>query len=234
MENRSLGNRGIFDDLTAVFSEERLGRYVRENKGDKHDAIISYSWNIELSQFLYPAIQILEVSIRNTLHRTLTDCFDTSHWFDDAFLYDAEHRAVRQAKEKLLREKKPIEPGRIVAELSFGFWTSLFDVRYEHQQVLWPKLLKPVFPYMPRGQRTRTFLSRKLNQVRLLRNRVFHYEPIWHWKDLQNQHDDIVHLIRWLSPVANEYLKFFDQFPEVCTVGRSIAEMKLKKLETLS
>lgn len=229
MENRSK-IRDFFDDLSVVFSSERLSRYFQENNNDKQKALISYSWNIELGQSLYPAIQILEVSMRNRLHQVMSDYFETAHWFDHSFLYDTEKATVQQAKHKLLRGKKSNEPGRLVAELSFGFWTSLFDVRYEHGQILWPKLLKLVFPFMPRGQRTRAFLSRKLNHVRLLRNRVFHYEPIWHWKDLKVQHDDIVRLIQWLSPTAFEYLKLLDQFPEIYTYEKLEIEMKLKTL----
>ena len=106
-------------------------------------------------------------------------------------------------------------PGRIVAELSFGFWVSLFDKRYEHDQILWPKLIKHIFPFLPKGQRTRDFLSRELNRIKYLRNRVFHYKPIWHWIDLSKQHDSIVHLTKCISPFAAKYLSTLDQFKKI-------------------
>lgn len=213
MENQN----HIFDELSLIFSQQRLDGYLNHAKcnNSKDEALIAYSWNIELSQALYPALQVLEIALRNSLHQVITTFYNTEFWLDLPFLHNNEKEDVQHAKEKLIREKKPLEAGRLVAELSFGFWTALFDIRYEHGQVLWPKLLKPTFPFLPKGQRTRQFLSRELNQIRFLRNRIFHYEPIWHWRDLLNQHTSAVNLIGGLSKSAQEYLNIFDQFKNV-------------------
>ncbi|WP_444945362.1 hypothetical protein ACJJIP_13825 [Microbulbifer sp. VTAC004] len=64
-----------------------------------------------------------------------------------------------------------LDAGRVIAELSFGFWTSLLDRRYK--QVLWPRLLKTAFPEMPRRLRTRNNLSRRFQRICHLRNRIF-------------------------------------------------------------
>ena len=55
-------NHIFFDELSIIFSEERLDGYLNHAKcnNSKTDALIAYSWNIELSQSLYPALQILE------------------------------------------------------------------------------------------------------------------------------------------------------------------------------
>lgn len=155
----------IFDELTVIFSQERLDGYLNHTKCNKSkdDALIAYSWNIELSQALYPALQVLEIALRNSLHQAISSIYNSEYWFDLPFLHYREKEDVLHAKDKLAKEKKPVEAGRVVAELSFGFWTSLFDIRYEHGQTLWPKLFKPTFPFLPKGQRTRPFLSRELN-----------------------------------------------------------------------
>jgi hypothetical protein len=219
----------IFDDLTVIFSQERLDGYLGNAhcSNSKNEALIAYSWNIELSQALYPALQILEIALRNSLHDTITACYQTEYWFDLPFLHVREKEQTIQAKDNLRKDKKPIEVGRIVAELSFGFWTSLFDVRYEHDQTLWPKLLKPTFPFMPKGQRTRSYLSRELNRIRFLRNRIFHYEPIWHWKDLPQQHDSIIYLIKSLSISAAQYLEPLDDFKHIHDDGKLKIKNKL-------
>jgi len=95
-----------------------------------------------------------------------------------------ERAAVGRAKDTLVKQAKPLEAGRMVAELSFGFWTSLLDVRYERSNVLWPHLLRPTFPRMRNRDRKRKTISARINSIRLLRNRVSHHEPIWHWRDL--------------------------------------------------
>ena len=124
----------FFDELSIIFSQERLDGYLGHAKcnNSKSDALIAYSWNIELSQALYPALQILEITLRNSLHQALSTIFDTDHWFELSFLHEKERKQVDKAKDDLRKQKKRITSGRVVAELSFGFWTSLFDIRYEH------------------------------------------------------------------------------------------------------
>ena len=228
MQNQS----HIFDEFTMIFSQERLNGYLRHDtcNNSKTDALVAYFWNIELSQAFYPALQILEITLRNSMHKVMTESFQTEYWYELSFLHNRERARVNQAKESLKKDKKPLEIGRVVAELSFCFWTSLFDVRYEHSQVLWPKLLKPTFPFLPKAQRTRSFLSRELNRIRVLRNRIFHYEPIWHWRDLPDQHYSIINISRCLSPVASKYLSIFDQFPEIYTYGRAQVKINLGRL----
>ncbi|MDC0711753.1 hypothetical protein POL68_25010 [Stigmatella sp. ncwal1] len=34
----------------------------------------------------------------------------------------------------------------------------------------------------------------------LLRNRVFHYEPIWHWEDLPQQYASLRQALGWFEP----------------------------------
>jgi len=221
----------IFDELSTLFSQERLAGYLRHTDcNNKSDALIAYSWNIELSQALYPALQVLEITLRNSLHRAITTAYKTSYWFDLSFLHPKEMAVVNQAKDSLKRDRKQIEVGRLVAELSFGFWTSLFDVRYEYNQTLWPRLLKPVFQHMPKRYRTRQYLSRELNRIRYLRNRIFHYESIWHWKDLSEQHESLINLVRWLSPLAANYVSVFDCFKDVYSNGKLQVQDGLKKL----
>lgn len=222
----------IFDELTVIFSQERLDGYLGHAycNNSKNEALIAYSWNIELSQALYPALQILEITLRNSLHRAITENFQTEQWFELSFLHEKEQAKINKAKKTIKDKKKTLTPGRIVAELSFGFWVSLFDIRYEHDQTLWPKLIKPTFPFLPKGQRTRNFLSRELNRIKFLRNRIFHYEPIWHWKDLSQQHDSISHLTNSLSPSAANYLTMLDQFKEVHTNGKSKIKNKVERL----
>jgi hypothetical protein len=163
----------------------------------------------------------LEVALRNALHHTLTQDRQTEDWFDGSFLHIKEQEAVSKAKGSLVRQNKPINANRIVAELHFGFWTSLFDVRYEHHQILWPRLLPSIFPFLPKSLRTRHHLSRQLNRIRNLRNRVFHYEPIWHWNDLPQQHQNILNLLQWLSPTASQHIALFDHFQDMHQQGFS-------------
>ena len=205
--------------LRRAISHERLAAYrQRGTSNDDTELFAHYAWNMALSESLYTPLQCLEVSLRNGIHDAATAYFKTDTWFDlPSVLYPPEFNKVQEAKGTLFKCKKPLDAGRIIPELTFGFWTSLFDVRYE--KILWPWMLKPVVPNMPRHIRIRKNLSKRLNQVRILRNRIFHHEPIWHWRDLQGQHTDTLEAITWVNPAMRVFAEQFDQFEEIYKNG---------------
>jgi hypothetical protein len=128
------------------------------------------------------------------------------------------------------RQRKPLTAGRVVAELTFGFWTSLCDRAYERPlwQPLWRR--RTVLPHLPRRHRTRHFVSAHLNGIRLLRNRVFHYEPVWHRRDLAQRHQDILEAIGWVSPVLAATAAPLDRFPLVYAQGSGAFRAGLEAL----
>ena len=174
-----------------------------------------------LSESLYPTLQMLEITLRNTLHNAASEHFKNEWWFQNIEIirFPNELQALAKAKATLQRQNKPITPGRLIAELNFGFWTSLMDKRYEHNQVLWPTLLKTAFPHMPKRIRKRQTLSKRFHKIRNLRNRIFHHEPIWYWQDLKQQHQQIIEAIGWIEPAAKEIITLIDRFPEIHQTG---------------
>ncbi len=208
-------------DLRRGISDARLNAYRRPDDVGSLDVIARYLWNIALSEALYPTLQALEVTLRNDLHTAISARFDDALWFDrkPPILDVIEVDKVAVAKRELYLEHKPLEAGRLVAALSFGFWTSLFDRRYE--RIFWPSLLRPAFPSMPRRIRTRQELSRRLNQIRRLRNRVFHHESILNWRnpDLLLQHTRILEIITWMNPAMGETIALMDRFTVIYADG---------------
>ncbi len=206
--------------LTQALSHERLSAYARRAPGQGNRVLFAhYAWNMALSESLYPVLQALEVLLRNTVDNAARHYFGKADWYDDSRIiqHPNDRSSIDKARRILNRQNKPIEPGRIIAELNFGFWTSLFDRRYE--QVLWPRMLKTTFPYMPRRIRTRQTLSKRFHRIRILRNRIFHHEPIWYWQDLLQQHVDILQAISWIEPAMGDLVKTIDRFPSICDNG---------------
>ncbi|HEX2204843.1 MAG TPA: hypothetical protein VHG91_16155 [Longimicrobium sp.] len=212
-----------FGSLQKALSHERFAAYRRPGCGDV-EALANYLWNTALCEALYPAVQGLEVALRNTLFDAGEAAFadraarEAPCWLDayPPVLLPGEAARVEQAKRGLRSRQRALEPGRIVAELSFGFWTALFDVRYETSRILWPRLFKHgVFTGAPRRLRTRGTLSPMLNRVRLLRNRAFHHESIWHWRDLAEQHALTLELLGWVSPALRGAVELVDRFGPV-------------------
>ena len=179
--------------LQHLCSPERFIPYQRFCGGDDTRAMQLYQYNIELSESLYPPLSLLEITLRNAIHRELTNNFNTPEWYDtfaaDPALAPLDNM-IQAAKTRHTQERKSINPGNIVAALNFGFWTALFNHRYERS--LWGKL-RFAFPNMPRRQRTRANVSRPINRIRQrLRNRVYHYEPIsWNINRTQRLYDEV-------------------------------------------
>lgn len=215
--------RDLFVSLRLSISHERLEAYRRED--DDGTVLTRYLWNTMLSESLYPILQYLEVALRNSIHTSVSTAYNRNDWYNimPSVLEPQQRDMVLDAMRKLRDAHKPLTPGRIVAELTFGFWTSLFNRPYEAPPSgdprLWPRLLAPVFPGMPRRIRTRRTLSRQLNDVRTLRNRVFHHEPIWHYPGLARQHDELLNLVRWINPDMYEAIRLLDRFLNVAANG---------------
>ena len=97
---------------------------------------------------------------------------------------------------ELSKKGKPLEIGRIVAELNLGFWINLYDRPYMEFQ---KQSIKNQFPNATNRQRDIFKIKDRLNDIRLLRNRIFHYEPIWHWTDLNTYFQEIKELLQWIN-----------------------------------
>lgn len=161
-----------------------------------------------------PLLNVLEIALRNAIHKALQSQYGRPDWWgawvnDPVFSYQS--RQVAEANSKLARRHEPQHPDKIVAELTFGFWSSLFNSQF--QPVLW-KNLRLVFAHCPKSQRQRHTISAALNQIRDLRNRVFHHEPlIWLTPDLVAQHAVGLEVVHWLDPNLETWLATFDRLP---------------------
>lgn len=213
------------NDIEPALSHERLARY-RPPGVSARDAVVHYLWNIALSEALYPSLHVLEVSLRNAIHGAATDKYGTAFWFDlPGVLKKKQPDAVAGAREVLAKNGKQATSGRIVAELSFGFWTTLLSGSYEVH--FWRPakyaIFKAAFPYLPmRGlpfSDRRAAVHQRYNAIRLLRNRVFHFEPIWDYADLEKRYEQILEAVGWINPRLRDTLIQHDRFPEVLQRG---------------
>ncbi|WP_349368525.1 Abi family protein [Salinarimonas sp.] len=203
-------------DMEAALSLERFARYVIWAENDRERALALYELNARLSESLYIPLQILEVALRNRIHERMSKLHGKG-WFevDDLLKAPNQREQVATAIEDLAREGKGPTPGRVVAALSFSFWTAMFSPAYEN---LWREGLVEIALRSDGKRLARKDFSRRLNPVRILRNRVAHHEPILHW-DLARHHAAIYEVTRWLSPIAAEWAARIDRFPSVLPAG---------------
>ena len=209
--------------IRKAISRDRLEGYFREVRKRQGDcgfleALAHYSWNMVLSQSFYPSLQTLEVSLRNAIQNGANQHFNNPWWFENPSILDETTiKKVSDAKKNLKRQNKNVDPGRILAELNFGFWTSLFYARYEN--TLWRPLIKKVFPQIDRRHWNRKKIAKRLNGIRKFRNRIFHYEPIWYF-DLEARHTEMIEAIGWIEPSMVDLLSPIDPFPQNFTQDR--------------
>ncbi len=187
--------------IEKLISTERLEPYIKKHNGDFDKAVTHYKINIEISESFYPLLSVLEIALRNKFDYQLKRLFEDVNWFENPKFIKIVSRfqvdRVTEAMANILREKKMITSGKIISELSFGFWTSLLDSKFE--KTLW-KNLRLAFPNCPKNIRKRKTMSSKLNGIRKLRNRIFHHESVtWSLSALTTYKNEIIEGIDWLD-----------------------------------
>lgn len=205
--------------LEAALAKERLLPYLQHTSGDPSKAIALYLWNIALSESLYSLINLSEITLRNKFHQALTKKFNRQDWYESSWLDKPSALIISKAKEKLTKRRLDVTAGRVVAELNFGFWTSLLNVKYEHNHTLWPALAPEIFKNVPRRLRTRKHQSPFAARLRILRNRIFHHEPIWYWPNLANQVKEAETWLYWLNPDVASLHSLVENFNSVYCAG---------------
>jgi hypothetical protein len=236
--NRMLSTKqGAFiGRVEAVLSHERLRRYAVSASEPRWESVARYAWNVALCEAFYPLLHGLEVVLRNRLNDLGRNAFPYQRfqhipaWMDadPSPLHQHGRRDVLKAKQKLfgtdratgalLPSVRPLKEGDLVAALDLGFWTGLFGKHYLYQSSgdkrLWPHGFPSVFPYAPATPKLGV-VSWRINELRHLRNRVFHHEPIWRRPDLAGDRDSILGLLDWMSPEAARLLRATERLTEV-------------------
>ena len=186
--------------LVDILSADRFSTYLLWADGDSALAERLYSYNVQLSSDFYASLHMLEIALRNKSDEALTRVYGDT-WLDDqAVLVEQYQRScVDEARRILRREGKAATHSQMVAELNFGFWSSLFGRSSNH---LWGQTLRPIF--QTQGLKRRD-VATKLRDLRRLRNRIAHYEPILA-QPLADLHADVLNLTSWMSVDAAAWI----------------------------
>ncbi|OIH92344.1 hypothetical protein BIU90_10550 [Curtobacterium sp. MCBA15_001] len=203
--------------MAALLSAPRLTSY-RQNTTTLTEAVELYEWDLRAASRVLVLTGLVEVIVRNAIDRELAGWAsrrsDSSEWFDHVPL-DAQG-AADLAKARLRatqRGRRPEVHGRVVAELTFGFWRYLVESRYH--TALWVPGVHRAFPDgAPNLRVRRAEVAQRLQQLHFVRNRAAHYEPI-HERDLGRDQRLAVELLSWVSPVAGAWAERVSDLPAV-------------------
>jgi len=198
----------------------RLGRYIHHCGGDKAAAWRMYRWNLEVSAAFYEPLHCLEVGVRNALNVQMLNAYGVSNWWTVAPLDAGALRLVQKAQAKLTRGRardgKRCVDDDLIAELTFGFWAALIATRYD--RAFWIPTLRHAFPFLDESRKE---LHHRLESAVLFRNRIMHYEPIFH-RDLAADFRKIVRVVGYIDQDAAVALKQADRL-SVLLAGRPSA-----------
>lgn len=212
-------NPTFFQRIEDILHTERIDVYRRDG-ADHALTLARYTLNMALSESLYPTLQFSEIALRNAVHRALTIRYGIDAWYDAplARLSPWQQDKIQEAKNSLMQNGKAVTPGRMVAELNFGFWTGFFN-KFHAQTGLGHYLARHVFVHAPKSARDLAKLDTRWKSIRDLRNRVFHHERILHWTDLDARQRAVLELISWISPELHDLAKALDRFAVIRAGG---------------
>lgn len=179
--------------LTRAISPDRLSTYQGAAEEAGVDVLGLYLWDRDLAAAALADIAVLEVALRNAMNTRLVEIAGRVDWYAiDVGLDDRSLRTVAQAWNRLPQRQRT--PGRVVAQLMFGFWRGLLEQGGHHgdgplrvrrlYEDLWRAGMHRAFPggraeAAGAGQRwTRTWTLGVVTPVHALRNRAAHHEPL--------------------------------------------------------
>jgi len=235
-----------FRDFRRYFSTARVNRYLIATDNSKSKAVKLYKANLKVSQAFHPLLGVFEVILRNRLNDILASYFIDSDWITNQktgfmshpslrFTYkrtgriktnDFLKREINKAEKRLLKTGTPITSGKIIAEQTLGFWTSLFEVH--HYRLLKGKPIQ-IFNSLPAGH-GRKEVTAELDKVRRFRNRINHNEPICFndnnidFTETLEVYKSITNLLIWIDPEILKLISDIDKVIKTIDKAKSISK----------
>lgn len=110
----------------------RMATFLRNApNGTADEALKLYIWDRKLAAAFLADLAILEIALREGLHRAATDKWGV-YWYEEMPLDYRSQKGLAEAwsrlPENLRKDRRRGDlPGRLVANCMFGFWTNLLD-----------------------------------------------------------------------------------------------------------
>lgn len=209
-------------------SRPRYNRYLNAVGNNTLRAKRLYNTNIRLAQSFHPIITQFEVILRNSLNNQLSSYFVDTDWIinqQTGFMNDTSLRhshyflkkSIQKTVNKLQRRRISITSGKVISEQTFGFWIALFSSH--HYRLVGGEPIK-IFKHKPPPENRASIYS-KLDEIRELRNRVNHCEPLCftgsgiNCNSVLNTRLKIYDLIKWIEPPLVPFFEGIDNIENV-------------------
>lgn len=193
-----------------ALSAARVGTYEAATKvlPSLTGALTLYAWNAQVAAAMLAPLHLCEVVIRNAVADAIASVYGPQWPWSQGFVQSLPNPSMGyQARQDLLNMRAgKTSVGKVIPELKFVFWQTLFTKRFDHR--LWQPHLMTVLPHMDTTKSVpelRQLIYSELEQLRKLRNRIAHHEPIFQRNlsdDLQKAHD----LITFRCPITAQWM----------------------------
>lgn len=168
--------------LRRAVSIDRFASYAASASQDAEFACRLYVWDGVVAAAVLRDVAVVEVALRNALSGTLENQLGPQ-WYQhraldhDSRLVSARNRAIAE----IAGTGKAVTPGRVIAQLSLGFWVNLLS---SPADPLWRTSLHRAFPGGKSEARKasqrygRAWVHSQARVVQVVRNRCAHHEPL--------------------------------------------------------
>lgn len=195
--------------LLPLVTAERMRSYLRASDDDLDAAFALYEWNMRMAAAMLLTIGMVEIVVRNAMDQAMTRLAVARHWsswLDGAPLDRRGREDIARARDRATRHGRlPEVHGKVVAELSFGFWRYLAANRY--LTALWTPALHSAFPHGPGDKRQlRGRVDHALGNLLIVRNRAAHHEPL-HRRHLTRDVAMATEIASWITPEAGRWVR---------------------------
>lgn len=224
-----------YSKLEYYLSQPRLRRFLHATGNSQTKAQKLYRVNLRVSQAFYPVLNLFEIFLRNTINYHVSSYFSNPNWIvsektgfmSDTTLAPSRYflkKNIQKAERTIRRKGSEVTSGKVIAEQSLGFWTSLFDTH--HYRLIGGSPIH-AFPHKP-AQANRNLINKKLNKIREFRNRIYHNEPICFKNlniDFSGAHEikeEVYELLNWIDSDVTDYVEYFNGIQSKIDSARNI------------
>ena len=210
--------------LEAWLSPARLVTYLAAAGGDRRLALELYEWNTALSAAVLHDLAHLEVAVRNAYDAAWSARTSArpGHWTGEPGRYfppvarrarngvvvDANRTPRDQIASAVRAAGRGAPAGKVVAELSFGFWRYLSISARERD--LWLPYLRHAFA----SGTSRKTIDGPMARLHLLRNRVAHHEPLLD-ADLEARYADVLAVLDRVDPRITAHVETYSAWTQI-------------------
>ena len=169
-----------------VFPSEKLENYQKLVGGNKNKAIALCTLDIVISESLYPALHVFEVTLSDKINQRLAEhsgknwCFATQIKYESINAQTEKNLNFKLRKLKNEFQSEDIANGEFISDQNFFYWTNILNPINKH---LWVDKngvggIKRIFKSS--GDIDQIMVFQKIIKLREIRNQIAHNKSIIH------------------------------------------------------